>query len=122
METDPQSILNWPDNTYNKKSVDNSVKNTKNENVYNQKNQFQAPTVINNHYYGNEGSLWWEGAKVKELEQRISELENENASLKRQNEDLRKVAVGNKRLRLQLKVEKSKLSTWIKSKLSKNTA
>ena len=60
--------------------------------------------------------------KIKELEQRISELENENASLKRQNEDLRKVAVGNKRLRLQLKVEKSKLSTWIKSKLSKNTA
>ena len=58
----------------------------------------------------------------KYLVQRISELENENASLKRQNEDLRKVAVGNKRLRLQLKVEKSKLSTWIKSKLSKNTA
>ena len=68
METDPQSRLSpEPDRVYNKKTIDNSVQNTKNENVSNKKVDIQnaggvhmaQPQVVNIHQYalsGRDGS------------------------------------------------------------------
>ena len=134
MEPDPQSRLRWSDPTLNKKTVDNSVKNTKNENVYNQKIESQniggpvnmgkaniQSMQVNN--YGQEGSPRSAGGTVTEyLLNRITELENEVKSLKNENDSLRKVAVGNKRIRVQFLVVKTEINSWQKFKLSKNTA
>ena len=134
MEPDPQSRLRWSDPTLNKKTVDNSVKNTKNENVYNQKIESQNvngnvsmgnPNIqsmqVNN--YGQEGTPRSAGGRVTEyLLNRITELENEVKSLKNENDSLRKVAVGNKRIRVQFLVVKTEINSWQKFKLSKNTA
>ena len=133
MEPDPQSRLRWSDPTLNKKTVDNSVKNTKNENVYNQKIESQnvngnvsmgkanIQMQVNN--YGQEGSPRSAGGTVTEyLLNRITELENEVKSLKNENDSLRKVAVGNKRIRVQFLVVKTEINSWQKFKLSKNTA
>ena len=125
MEPDPQSRLHWPEATYNKKTADDRVYNSKNENVYNKKidvkqmdgslnaGNVQSMSVTNN--FGQQSSIWWASDEVTSyLLKRIADLENENKSLRNENEALKKVAVGNNRFRVQPNQVKIEMSSWIK--------